>query len=206
MRCGRWRRRDRNTDGEIVFAPTESGELFKVPAAGGVPARLTQLDPTRAEIGHAWPQFLPDGRHYLYLARSFIRDSPQRTGPAVSSFAIYVGSLDSGDHTLLVEGVPRAQYALGHLIFVRDTTLVAQAFDLASLQLHGDPEVIGGSIAVNTVNGRSGLNRVGPRPPVSDCGSVERRKHLVLVRTGRAAARIDRQSRGIQVHSPVARG
>jgi Tol biopolymer transport system component len=146
-----------NTNGEIVFAPTESGGLFKVPAAGGVPAPLTQLDRTRAEIGHSWPQFLPDGRHYLYLARSVARESAQRTGPAVSRFAIYVGSLDPGDHTLLVEGAPRAQYAFGHLIFVRDTTLVAQAFDIASLRLHGEPEVLGANIAVNTVNGRTGF-------------------------------------------------
>ena len=146
-----------NTNGEIVFAPVESGGLFKVPAAGGVPVPLTQLDGTRAEIGHAWPQFLPDGRHYLYLVRSTTRESPQRTGPAISRFAIYVGSLDSGEHRVLVEGVPRAQYASGHLIFVRDTTLVAQAFDIASLRLQGDPQVIGANIAVNSVNGRTGF-------------------------------------------------
>ena len=60
---GTWNRND-----EILFARDAAGGLFKVSAAGGGPAPVTNLDKAQGEISHAWPQFLPDGRHFLYLA------------------------------------------------------------------------------------------------------------------------------------------
>src|SRR6185503_2068809 len=54
--------------GEILFAPGSTGGLFRVPAAGGEPVAVTRLDSTRNETGHRFPQFLPDGRHFLYAA------------------------------------------------------------------------------------------------------------------------------------------
>src|SRR5215470_3588648 len=75
-RGGTW-----NRDGVIVFAPRTTSALYRVSAAGGDPAPLTTLDQA-SEASHRWPQFLPDGRHYLYLSRQ------ERSG-------IYLGSLDS---------------------------------------------------------------------------------------------------------------
>ena len=146
-----------NSHGDILFAPADSGGLFKVRATGGVATPLTQLDEARSELGHAWPQFLPGGRHYLYLVRMVQRKRPDQTGPTTLDFAVYAGSLDSAERTLVVEHVPRAQYASGHLLFVRESTLMAQPFDLTTLQLHGEPEIAAGQVAVNMANGRTGF-------------------------------------------------
>jgi hypothetical protein len=58
-----------NRDDVIVFGRITS-PLFRVPAAGGTPVPLTQLDAARQESAHFAPWFLPDGRHFLYAAVS----------------------------------------------------------------------------------------------------------------------------------------
>lgn len=75
-----------NRDGTIVFAPAVRGALYRVSAAGGTPVQATTLDRERQQLSHWWPQFLPDGRHFLYLARGA---QQQRNG-------IFVSSLDGG--------------------------------------------------------------------------------------------------------------
>ena len=72
-----------NQSGDIVFAPNSTGPLARVPAAGGVPTAVTKL--SGSETSHRWPQFLPDGRSFLFLSAS--------AGPA----DLYVGGLDSFD-------------------------------------------------------------------------------------------------------------
>src|SRR4051812_24995511 len=54
--------------------------------AGGIAVPVTYLDKKKQEIAHAWPYFLPDGRHFLFYARG--RASGVNT-------RLYVGSLDS---------------------------------------------------------------------------------------------------------------
>jgi hypothetical protein len=55
-------------NGVIVFSPRPVGVLFRVPATGGKPERATKLDQTRGELTHRFPEFLPDGRLFLYIA------------------------------------------------------------------------------------------------------------------------------------------
>ena len=124
-RGGTW-----NRDGVIVFAPKYADVLYRVPAAGGAPVALTTLDAARKEFSHHYPRFLPDGRHFLYLA-----NSPQR-----ESAGIYVGSLDSKETKLVVNTDVSAAYAPpGYLLFMRDRTLMAQDFDADRLELRGEP-------------------------------------------------------------------
>src|SRR5678815_3930674 len=52
----------------IVYAPAASGALMQVPANGGTPTPATTLDSTTGETAHRFPQFLPDGKHFLYVA------------------------------------------------------------------------------------------------------------------------------------------
>jgi eukaryotic-like serine/threonine-protein kinase len=81
-RGGSWSR-----DGIIVFTPATYAPLLRVSDAGGATTPATKLDESRSEASHRWPYFLPDGRHFLYLARSI---------PSVNSQqAIYAGALDS---------------------------------------------------------------------------------------------------------------
>ena len=57
------------SDGTIIFSP-QAGPLYRVSAAGGPATPLRELDASRGELRHVWPHFLPDGKHYLYVARS----------------------------------------------------------------------------------------------------------------------------------------
>jgi Tol biopolymer transport system component len=120
-----------NRDDVIVMRLSDRPTLSRFSASGGPPAPATTLDPARGETAHNWPQFLPDGRHFLYVALS---DLPEydRT--------ICVGSLESAsERTVLFQADSHAVYASpGYLVFLRGRTLVAQAFDAKSLRLDGD--------------------------------------------------------------------
>jgi Tol biopolymer transport system component len=147
-----------NATGDIVFTPDETSGLFKVSASGGEPTAVTTLDAARGETSHRWPQFLPDGRHYLYLARTEkVKGAPSGMNAANDAWSIYAGSLGAADRTLVVRGVVRAVYASGHLMFVRDTTLMAQAFDANALRLTGEPVPVAEEVPLNVANARSGF-------------------------------------------------
>src|SRR5262249_35232522 len=62
-RGGTW-----NRENVIVCSPGTNGPLLRVPASGGTPAPATQLDDAYGETGHRFPQFLPDGRHFVFTA------------------------------------------------------------------------------------------------------------------------------------------
>ena len=99
----------------MVFTPGTTGGLVRVAAAGGMPAPLT----TPKDASHRWPQFLPDGRHYLY---SVVRGSGR--------VEIVLGLLDSNESKHLLDTASSAQYAdPGYLLFPRGGTLMAQPFD-----------------------------------------------------------------------------
>ena len=122
-RGGTW-----NQDGLILFAPTNTSVLQKVSASGGLPAPATVLG--QGELGQIRPSFLPDGRHFLY---STIAPRPGLGGP------IYLGSLDSTERKELFNAnSANAVYTQGYLLFLRETTLVAQPFDARRLVLTGD--------------------------------------------------------------------
>src|SRR3984885_5139530 len=122
----------------IVFCPRPIGILHQVAAAGGTPQPVTSLDVARAEAAHAFPQFLPGGRHFLYLAAS--------SRPGESS--IRVGSLDSTTSKVLLNADTSARYAevlRGHpasLLFVHDGALIAQPFDARRMELSGERTVV----------------------------------------------------------------
>jgi len=119
-----------NRDGVIVFSGGLNDALFRVPAAGGEARPLTTLDTSRQEVSHRHPYFLPDGRTFLYLARS---SAPQNSG-------IYLGSLDGSPSTRVLDADLMAAYAPpGYLLFLRRGNLMAQAFDAGSRKLGGEP-------------------------------------------------------------------
>ena len=129
-RGGTW-----NKEGVIVLAPETTAGLFRVPASGGTPTRISDFDKSRGEGSLRWPAFLPDGKHFLYLAANF-------TGQKGAN-AIFVGSLDSNEKRFVVEATSNAAYAPpGYLLFYRDRTLLAQPFDLKRFALVGEATVI----------------------------------------------------------------
>ena len=111
----------------ILFADAGSG-VFAVPAEGGQATRVTRVDPG-SEVAHAWPQFLPDGRRFLYSVTS---DSA-RAGT-------WVGSMDAMTPSQLLQGGVGGVYSpTGHLLYVRHRTLLAERFNPATLELDGAP-------------------------------------------------------------------
>ena len=116
-----------NREGVIVFAPTATSALQRVPAAGGAASEATTLD--QGENGHRMPFFLPDGRHFFY--RSAVRNL--QGGP------IYLASLDSSERKLVLNAdSSNVVYTQGHLLFLRETTLMAQPFDPRRIVLTGE--------------------------------------------------------------------
>jgi len=140
-RGGTW-----NKDGVILFAAAFSGGLYRVPADGGEIAAVTKIDVSSNESGHFWPQFLPDGHHFVYLARTAKKET---TG-------IYLGSLDSPETRMLVQSDAGARFAPpGYLLFLKERVLMAQPFNPEKLQLSGEPSVIAEQVGYNPSNGRS---------------------------------------------------
>jgi serine/threonine protein kinase len=133
-------------DGVIVFGATLGGPLYQVSSNGGSPTPVTALDTTRNESNHAWPNFLPDGRHFLYLARSAMREKS----------SIRVGSLDARESKLLINADSTPAYAPpGYLLFLRERTLMAQLFDASKLEVTGDAFPLAEQVGFNPGNGRA---------------------------------------------------
>jgi Tol biopolymer transport system component len=123
-----------STQGVVLIGGQAGKPLLRVPAAGGQPAPVTELDKSRKEISHDYPDFLPDGRHFLYMARSEAGESGRQ------EYEVYLGSLDSKERRLLPGIKTSAKYSTtGHILFGRDNRLMAQRFDATRLELSGDP-------------------------------------------------------------------
>jgi Tol biopolymer transport system component len=80
-----------------------------------------------------WPEFLPDGKHYIYLSLS---NRPNQQG-------IYAASLDSNDRKFIVATNTNAAYVQpDQLLFTRGDMLMAQPLDVRNLQLRGEPRPV----------------------------------------------------------------
>jgi eukaryotic-like serine/threonine-protein kinase len=126
---GSWSR-----DGVIIFG-TPFGGLFRVPQAGGAATRLTTTDEPNGELGHLRPWFLPDGRHFLYFSRTA---NPEKAG-------IYLATLDGPARKRLVAtnqggayAPPAAGSQNGHLLFLREGTLMALPLDARRFEPAGE--------------------------------------------------------------------
>jgi eukaryotic-like serine/threonine-protein kinase len=116
--------------GVMVFTPNVRTGLYQIPDSGGTPTPVTNVDAS-IHTTHRWPKFLPDGRHFIYLAASHLRDG--------SHNAVYLGSLDTTQTRLLVPSDADATYASGYLFFRFKNALMAQAFDSERGELRGEP-------------------------------------------------------------------
>ena len=131
-RGGSW-----NKDGVILFTPDVFSGLYRISSTGGAATEVTKLDASSAQSSHRWPTFLPDGRHFLYLAANFSGQFEKN--------AIVVSSLDSTETKKVLSASSNVVYAEpGYLLYLRDSdnALVAQRFDKRSYELSGDPQVV----------------------------------------------------------------
>ncbi len=136
--------------GWILFDGGSTDSIRGVPAAGGTPRPITFLDRARGETSHAWPFFLPDGRHFLFVASS-----------AGSPDAIRVGSVGSKRNREIGHTDSRVEYARGYVVFENEGALVAQRLDARAARLTGEPvpvgNVTGGTTGWFSASGAGGL-------------------------------------------------
>ena len=131
LRGGTW-----SSEGIILYAPTNTSPLFKIPdSAGGTPVAVTKLD-TR-QNSHRYPSFIPNSRQFLFFAVG--------SGDVQG---IYLGSLDSTDTKFLTAADTAGAYLEpGWLLFLRQGALVARRLDVSAGVLVGDPVVVADSVS-----------------------------------------------------------
>jgi serine/threonine protein kinase/Tol biopolymer transport system component len=152
-----------SSDGTILFAPNTVSALLRVPASGGEPVAVTELDRPR-QMGHRLPSFLPDGRRFLY----YVFGEPQVAG-------IYLGSLEGGESKRLTPAATAGTFVAPHYVVLgQQGALVARRLDLTRGELVGDPIVVAsnagadaGSFAAAFSASAAGIlaHRSGTSPP-----------------------------------------
>lgn len=137
------------SNGLLLFGTARG--IHSVRESGGEPVRVTSTDGSRQERLHLFPQFLPDGRRFIYLVKSF---DPEVQG-------VYAAHLDGrGDRVRVLRTARQAVYVPsaqsggeGHLLWEQQQTLFAQRFDPDSLEFRGDPAEIARNVGVFPAGG-----------------------------------------------------
>ena len=129
-RGGSW-----NKDDVIVFVPAPARTPYRIAATGGDPTAV------KVETVGWYPSFLPDGHHFLLFNHS---------NPQPDQAVVQLTSLDAMPPARIVPGKSNAIYvAPGYLVFWRDGTLLAQPFDAAGRQAHGNAIALPGGAGLN---------------------------------------------------------
>jgi DNA-binding winged helix-turn-helix (wHTH) protein/Tol biopolymer transport system component len=135
-------------DNLIVFAEWTTG-LKTVSADGGRVLPVTRLDHTALDVAHAWPQFLPDGRSFLY----------QVISPDTTRAGVYAGTTDAAPSTRILEQATAATYVdPGLLVYVQRGMLMSEPFDAARLRLGGRPLLLARDVAAPSLSEGNGIS------------------------------------------------
>lgn len=148
----------------IVFSDVFNAGLSIVSAEGGKPEIPTKPDPKREEYSHRLPSWLPNGKAVLFTVMRHEWDSQ----PCLSLLR-----LDTRDWRVLLEDAADARYVpTGHLVFLRQGTLMAVRFDLARMEIAGQPvalvENVMQAFTSSSFIGHAGAGQFG----ISDTGSL----------------------------------
>ena len=170
-------------DGVILFTPSSTDPLLGVPATGGPVTSVTHL--AAGQAGHHWPEFLPDGRRFLFVVST---GQPE-------TYGIYVGSLDRGEPTRILPDATRATYAPpGYLLLAASDgspppgasgsgLLLAYPFDVASTTVKGEPITVARGVGICCDRGAFSVSAHGI---LAYRGGVVARRQLVWIdRAGR---------------------
>jgi len=177
-----------NAEGTIVFAPEPYGPLSRVRASGGEPAPATVVEPKAADVSHRFPTFLPDGRHFLFVAED---SSPSRSWIRMAS----LDALTVGERLLDASSAPRFA-APDSLVFQREGALVAQTIDLERIAMKGEPRLL---------EDRPNLKAATRGGPVADVASNGRMLYAPPDQRPSAFVWLDRDGveRGSELHQEV---
>ncbi len=165
----------------IVFTPATLDAIYRVPASGGKAVAVTKLDFSQ-HTSHRWPSFLPDSKHFLYLASN-------HQDPSGGSNAVYIGSIDGDAPRLLVRSLSNAVYSNGYLLFNREKTLFAQPMSSEG-SIKGQPIPVAENVLYDSGIWRGGFS-------VSDTGLLV--YHAGQGSIGSRLVWMDRSGKGIGV-------
>jgi eukaryotic-like serine/threonine-protein kinase len=127
-------------DGTILFARAVNSPILRISPTGGAATPVTSLLP--GEVSQMWVQFLPDGKHFIYLARtSLTSDDP--------GARIYAQSLDGGASIPLLSSESRAIAVTDFLLFAQEQTLFAQSMDWKAFRKIGEPSLLARNVAAS---------------------------------------------------------
>jgi len=131
-RGGSW-----NSSGTIILSATRNSPVLRVPAEGGTPVAVTQVK-RASELGQAtsnrWPQFLPDGEHFLYT------NAPN--GACSDLSELRFASLDGKQDVSVLKTCSSAAFANGYLLYWSDGNLTAQPINAHTGVLSGVPAAV----------------------------------------------------------------
>jgi serine/threonine-protein kinase len=131
-------------DGTIIYTESYNNGLWRVSAAGGEATRITTPDSAAGELGHFWPQLLPDGQHVIFTNFS----------TPLERAKIELVDLRTGARTVLVRGGVGGVYAgSGHLLYGAGEALLAAPFDIRRFRITGDAVPVVSDVALVSSNG-----------------------------------------------------
>jgi Tol biopolymer transport system component len=166
-----------NRAGDIVVGGAETG-ILRLTAATAVSRRsLAVVIPPATGLRYMSPEFLPDGRHFFFVAAG----SPESAG-------LYLGALDGSAPKRLLPDSSRAAYLSGRMLFVRNNVLVAQSFDEARLELSGNTVTVGDCEA--SVWGYAGFSASNTGVLAYSTGELESTRLTWVDRSGRSLSSI----------------
>jgi Tol biopolymer transport system component len=202
-----------NRAGVILFSTFNVGDpLQRVNASGGACTAATKPEGGHS---HAIPEFLPDGKHFVYVVR----------GGDEATRGLYVASLDTAlDNSAsrrLISDESGAVFApsttgkkYGYLLFLRASELMAQPFSAETLQLAGDvfkvaaeasnslnPALIAASASAGGILVyESNLQNIGSQltwldrsgKQLGKVGGIQGQSHVALSPDGKMAANVRR--------------
>jgi eukaryotic-like serine/threonine-protein kinase len=175
---GTWTR-----DGVILFSSTAGSAIVRVSENGGETVPVTEVQPS--QLGHRFPQVLPDGRHFLY----YVAGPPETSG-------VYAARIDGSEARRIISADPAPIYAsTGHLLFVRQGILYAQRFDPTTLALTGSPFAVADRVAVESRFRRPALTSSATGSILfREAGAGGRQQLVWFDRTGRPTGTLGEQS------------
>ena len=152
---------DWGSQGDILFRASNREPLYVIHESGGSPRQATELNVDLTENSHRGPEFLPDGRRFLFTSRSAERDNN----------VLYVASLDSPEVRRLmpaesyVSHVPTRADRPGALFYYSEGALVARPFDADSETFIGEVTPVAEGVRYTATSINAGFR-------VSDDGNV----------------------------------
>jgi len=168
-----------NRDDVILFTRTQA--IARVPATGGKPEDVTTIRP--GEQTHISPFFLPDGRHFLYTV----------SGAGATRPGVFVASLDKGEPKRILDFASNTFYANGHLLFLRDGTLMAQRFEASTFTLSGSAVPIAEGLQMNPNTGSAAFSASTNGVLVYQTGVSAGTQLMWFDRSGRTLGRVGEQ-------------